>query len=312
MGTCAAASSSSSRLPRRLVFAPSAYIFLAFHGSPRRTTARPPIALARTHRAVDLSGEILLLWMSCSARVVQRLMAEIDTRPLESVQAAVTAHFEPSTDQHRLSPDINVCRHSISMEEEIVILSKELATCKLQLEVKEIENKQAILKIEALQKAVQELSERYDVACLDARRRISQLEAENAAIAARQSAAAEECRDLRAELAAVRGELDAARASIGLAVREVELTEARAVAERESTREALARILQLNETVVSSAVAAVRAEEERSVFFQEVTMELFNSDKNLEVITDQEAGGGDGDHGEGVAREDGGDRVPEV
>ncbi|KAL6648587.1 hypothetical protein ACP70R_012811 [Stipagrostis hirtigluma subsp. patula] len=213
------------------------------------------------------------------SRYVQRLMAEIDTRPLESAQAAVTTHFEPSTDQHRLRPDIN--------EEEIVILSKELATCKLQLEVKENENKQAIIKIEALQKAVQELSERYDVACLDARRRISQLEAENAAIAARQSAAAEECRDLRAELAAVHGELEAARASIGLAVREVELTEARAVAERENTREALARILQLNETVLSSAVAAVRAEEERSVFFQEVTMELFNSDKNLEVIRRQ-------------------------
>jgi hypothetical protein len=69
---------------------------------------------------------------------------------------------------------------------------------------------------------------------------------------------------------------------------EVEAMETRAVTERGSTKEALTQILLLNEAVLSSAVAAIRAEEEgSSVFFQVVTCELFNSDKNLEVIRRQ-------------------------
>ncbi|KAL6867623.1 hypothetical protein ACP4OV_015647 [Aristida adscensionis] len=202
-------------------------------------------------------------------------MAEIDTRPLESVQATVI----------RFSPDSNTQQQ----EEEIVSLTTELATCKLQLEAKETEHKNAMLRIEALQKAMQELSERHDAACLDAGGRIAHLEAESAAAASRQAAAAAECRALREELAGVRAQLADARASIAYALGEVEAMEARAIMERESTREALARILQLNETVLSSAVAAVKVEEERSVFFQEVTLELFNSDKNLEVIRRQVA-----------------------
>ncbi|XP_062213539.1 uncharacterized protein LOC133914452 [Phragmites australis] len=206
-------------------------------------------------------------------------MAEIDTRQLESVQAGV-ALFDPISDQlNRFSPDRN--------EEEIVIITKELATCKLQLEVKESESKQAILKYEALQKAMQELSDKYDRASLDAYIRITQLEADNSTIRSQQSEMEEECKTLRDELATVKGELDAAKASIAFLLREVELMETRTIMERESTKEALARILQLNDTVLSSAVVAIRAEEERSVFFQEVTLEFFNSDKNLEVIRRQ-------------------------
>lgn len=57
--------------------------------------------------------------------------------------------------------------------------------------------------------------------------------------------------------------------------------------EREGTKDVLARILLLNETVLSSAVAAIRAEEERSVFFQEATLQFFDSDRNLEVARRQ-------------------------
>ncbi|KAK3148028.1 hypothetical protein QOZ80_3BG0289730 [Eleusine coracana subsp. coracana] len=190
-------------------------------------------------------------------------MAEIDTRPLDSVREAVTL-FEPRSDRlSRFSPDRN------EQEEEVDILAKELATCKLQLEVKENETKQAILKVEALQKAMQELS------------------AENGTIRIRQSEAGDECKALRAELTVVKGELAAANASIAFALREVEMMETKAIMERNSTKDALMRILQLNESVLSSAVAAIRAEEERSVFFQEVTREFFDSDRNLEVIRRQ-------------------------
>ncbi|KAJ1298240.1 hypothetical protein BS78_01G438700 [Paspalum vaginatum] len=199
-------------------------------------------------------------------------MAEIDTRPLESVQAAVSI-FDRGSDQSRLSlsPDRN--------EEEIVTITKELASCKLQLEARESQHKQDTLKVEALQKAVQELADQYEKDCMDAHLRIAQLEEENTRIMSRQAETDGECRALRDELAAVRGELDAAKASIAFVLREVEAMEMRAILERESTKDALSRILQLNETVLSSAVAAIKAEEERSVFFQEATLEFLGSER---------------------------------
>jgi len=172
-------------------------------------------------------------------------------------------------------------------EDQIAILTKELATCKLQLEVRENLHKQATMQVEALQKAVQELSGQYEKDCMDAHLRIAQLEAENISIMSQQSATDGECEALRGELAAVRADLDAARASVAFVLREVEAMETRAILEREGTKDALARILQLNEAVLSSAVAAIRAEEERSVFFQESTLQLLDSDRNLEVVRRQ-------------------------
>jgi hypothetical protein len=173
-------------------------------------------------------------------------------------------------------------------EDQIAILSKELATCKLQLEVRENQQKQATMQIEALQKAVQELSDQYEKDCMDAHLRIAQLEAENTGIMSRQAEADGEREALRGELAAVRADLDAARASVAFVLREVEAVETRAILEREGTKDALARILQLNEAVLSSAVAAIRAEEERSVFFQEAMLRFFDSDgSNLEVVRRQ-------------------------
>lgn len=207
-------------------------------------------------------------------------MAEIDTRPLESVQAALNL-FEQRSDHSRFSsPDRN--------GQEIDVVTKELATCKLQLEAKESENKQAHMKLEALRKAMQELSEKYDRACLDAHRRISELETDNVAIISRQSRAAAECEALRDELAAAVGELDAVRRANAYVLGEVESMETRRILERESARDGLMRVLELNEAVLESAVAAIRAEEERSVYFQEVTLELFGSDRNLEATRRQQ------------------------
>ncbi|KAI4963214.1 hypothetical protein ZWY2020_016974 [Hordeum vulgare] len=174
------------------------------------------------------------------------------------------------------SPDRN--------EQEIDVVAKELATCKLQLEAKESENKQANMKLEALRKTMQDLSEKYDQACLDAHRRITELEADNVAITTRQSQAAAECEALRDELDVAVGELDAVRRANAYVLGEVESMETRRILERESARDGLMRVLELNEAVLDSAVAAIKAEEERSVYFQEVTLQMFSSDKNLEAI----------------------------
>uniref|UniRef100_M8BBT4 Uncharacterized protein n=1 Tax=Aegilops tauschii TaxID=37682 RepID=M8BBT4_AEGTA len=206
-------------------------------------------------------------------------MAEIDTRPLESVQSALNL-FEQRSDHSRFSsPDRN--------GQEIDVVTKELATCKLQLEAKESENKQAHMKLEALRKSMQELSEKYDRACLDAHRRITELEADNVAITTRQSQAAAECEALRDELDVAVDELDAVKRANAYVLGEVESMETRRILERESARDGLMRVLELNEAVLESAVAAIRAEEERSVYFQEVTLELFSSDKNLKTIRRQ-------------------------
>ncbi|XP_052150151.1 uncharacterized protein LOC127768583 [Oryza glaberrima] len=187
-------------------------------------------------------------------------MAEIDTRPLGSVRAALT-HFQQRADHHsRFSPDRNL--------QEIEILTKELASCRMQLEVKENEKIQANLKLESLQNAMQESSD-------------------NRMIARQQSEASEECKALRDELTVVRGELDAVRSSNSFLLREIELMETRMILEKESIRDSLNHVLQINESVLSSAVAAIRAEEERSVFFQEITLEFLSSDKNREVIDRQ-------------------------
>ncbi|XP_044360198.1 uncharacterized protein [Triticum aestivum] len=206
-------------------------------------------------------------------------MAEIDTRPLESVQSALNL-FEQRSDHSRFSsPDRN--------GQEIDVVTKELATCKLQLEAKESESKQANMKLEAMRKSMQELSEKYDRACLDAHRRITELEADNVAITTRQSQAAAECEALRDELDVAVGELHAVRRANAYVLGEVESMETRRILERESARDGLMRVLELNEAVLESAVAAIRAEEERSVYFQEVTLELFSSDKNLKTIRKQ-------------------------
>uniref|UniRef100_A0A0E0CX13 Uncharacterized protein n=1 Tax=Oryza meridionalis TaxID=40149 RepID=A0A0E0CX13_9ORYZ len=187
-------------------------------------------------------------------------MAEIDTRPLGSVRAALI-HFQQRADHHsRFSPDRNL--------QEIENLTRELASCRMQLEVKENEKIQANLKLESLQNAMQESSD-------------------NRMIARQQSEASEECKALRDELTVVRGELDAVRSSNSFLLREIELMETRMILEKESIRDSLNHVLQINESVLSSAVAAIRAEEERSVFFQEITLEFLSSDKNREVIDRQ-------------------------
>ncbi|CAM0871887.1 unnamed protein product [Alopecurus aequalis] len=192
-------------------------------------------------------------------------MAEIDTRPLESVQAALNL-FEQRSDHSRFSsPD--------RIEQEVDVLAKELATCRLQLEVKENENKQANLRLEALNKAMQKQSEKYDD-------RIAELETDVVLITSRQSQTASECD-------ALRDELDAMKRANAYVLGEVESMETRRILERESARDGLMRVLELNEAVLESAVAAMRAEEERSVFFQEVTLELFSSGRNAEAVRRQ-------------------------
>uniref|UniRef100_J3LLA4 Uncharacterized protein n=1 Tax=Oryza brachyantha TaxID=4533 RepID=J3LLA4_ORYBR len=199
-------------------------------------------------------------------------MAEIDTRPLESVSS--------SSYLCNAAVANNSSTHCLIQLQEIENLTKELARCRLQLEVKENEKMQANLKLETLRNVMQELSGEYE-------NRIAHLEADERMIARQQPEASEECRALRDELTVVKDELDAVKSSNALLLREIELMETTMVLERENTKDALSHILRLNEYVLASAVAAIRAEEERSVFFQEIALELFNSDKNREVIERQ-------------------------
>jgi hypothetical protein len=115
---------------------------------------------------------------------------------------------------------------------------------------------------------MQELSEKYDRACLDSCAHISHLKAENGMVRRQHAEKANECKALRDELAVVRGELHSTKALvIVIMLTEVEAMEKRAGMERGSTKEALMQILLLNEIVLSFVVMMIGAEEERSMFF---------------------------------------------
>ncbi|XP_073290621.1 uncharacterized protein [Primulina huaijiensis] len=82
-------------------------------------------------------------------------MGEIDTKPIESVQSAVS-FFDHSNEQRQISPKREEKESQI--DNELDILAKELANVKVQLEVKDSTYKQTLLKLDHHQKMSDELS----------------------------------------------------------------------------------------------------------------------------------------------------------
>ncbi|XP_073059216.1 uncharacterized protein [Primulina eburnea] len=82
-------------------------------------------------------------------------MGEIDTKPIESVQSAVS-FFDHSNEMRQISPKREEKESQI--DNELEILAKELANVKVQLEVKDSTYKQTLLKLDHHQKMSDELS----------------------------------------------------------------------------------------------------------------------------------------------------------
>ncbi|KAK1306106.1 hypothetical protein QJS10_CPA10g02049 [Acorus calamus] len=218
-------------------------------------------------------------------------MGEIDTKPIESVQAALSL-FGGKYDQrtYRLANS-----EETEKEKELDILQKDLANYKVQCEIKESAHKQALLELDVCHKTIEDISSqlifaevdrgRYIVECREAHTRIAQLEAENKEISGQLSGSKDddhmllvfdELKSNKSELFQLKAEVGAAKELNVALTGEAELTKFAAQMEEKNTEELLKHISELNDAVLSSKLEAIESEK-KSSFFMEMESEIKNA-----------------------------------
>ncbi|CAL9115954.1 unnamed protein product [Musa textilis] len=222
---------------------------------------------------------------------LEKRMGEVDTKPFESVKTALS-FFEQKAGQNR-------CASSGNMEEQeekdLCLLLKELASCKVQLEINKSVNKQANLELEVYHKTVNDLSiqlensvaeiDRYREKCQQAETKIAKLESENKVIAQSLVGSSEhqpellgivdELKALQDEEEHVMGsEVTASGRLQTMAERRAELMGLAIFLESEQRKKLLMLISALNEVLFSSTLAAIEADKERSASFVRMEAEL--------------------------------------
>ncbi|CAL9116957.1 unnamed protein product [Musa acuminata var. zebrina] len=221
---------------------------------------------------------------------LEKRMGEIDTKPFESVKTALS-FFEQKAGQNR-------CASSGNMEEQeendLCLLLKELANCKVQLEINKSANKQANLELEVYHKTVDDLSiqlensvaeiDRYREKCQQAETKIAKLESENKVIAQSLLGSSEhesellgivdELKALQEEEHAMGSEVTASGRLHTMAERRAELMGQAIFLESDQRKKLLLHISALNEALFSSTLAAIEADKERSASFFRMEAEL--------------------------------------
>ncbi|CAL9186953.1 unnamed protein product [Musa hybrid cultivar] len=221
---------------------------------------------------------------------LEKRMGEIDTKPFESVKTALS-FFEQKAGQNR-------CASSGNMEEQeekdLCLLLKELANCKVQLEINKSANKQANLEVEVYHKTVDDLSiqlensvaeiDRYREKCQQAETKIAKLESENKVIAQSLLGSSEhesellgivdELKALQEEEHAMGSEVTASGRLHTMAERRAELMGQAIFLESDQRKKLLLHISALNEALFSSTLAAIEADKERSASFFRMEAEL--------------------------------------
>ncbi|XP_072981354.1 uncharacterized protein [Typha angustifolia] len=206
-------------------------------------------------------------------------MAEIDTKPFESVQASLSL-FEQKTDQNKCSSSSK----AEVKEKKLDILLKELADCKLQLQVKESSEMQAIIELEVYRNTIEELStqlknaaaerDKYAAEYFEAQHYKAKLEYGRQILESENQkdylCIVDECKTLKEELILMKTELAAAKESNYTALKQVGSMKR----EKKKTKELVIYISELNEAILSSSLKAIEAEEKRSAFFQGMEAEL--------------------------------------
>ncbi|XP_072983381.1 uncharacterized protein [Typha latifolia] len=206
-------------------------------------------------------------------------MAEIDTKPFESVQASLSL-FEQKTGQNKCS---SFSKAEVK-EKKLDILLKELADCKLQLQVKESSEMQAIIELEVYRNTIEELStqlknaaaerDKYAAEYLEAQHYKAKLEYDRQILESESQkdylCIVDECKTLKEELILMKTELTAAKESNYTALKQVGSMKR----EKKKTKELVIYISELNEAILSSSLKAIEAEEKRSAFFQGMEAEL--------------------------------------
>eukprot|EP00268_Persea_americana_P066753 TRINITY_DN9127_c0_g1_i1.p1 TRINITY_DN9127_c0_g1~~TRINITY_DN9127_c0_g1_i1.p1 ORF type:complete len:574 (+),score=196.26 TRINITY_DN9127_c0_g1_i1:213-1934(+) len=203
-------------------------------------------------------------------------MGEIDTKPLESVKAQLSMFGQKSERRKFRSAG---CGDEEDRELDFVL--KELASYKVQLEIQESANMQALLKLEGCQKTIEELSAQVKKSEADRDKYIKEfekaknhkdiLETENKEITTplldskkAQELVFSSVNDLKATQGLLKEQLSAAEESEQAALNQFMLMETAVDIEKRKAEELLKHVSELNETILLSKLAATEAEKEKA------------------------------------------------
>uniref|UniRef100_A0A7N0UFH1 Uncharacterized protein n=1 Tax=Kalanchoe fedtschenkoi TaxID=63787 RepID=A0A7N0UFH1_KALFE len=232
-------------------------------------------------------------------------MGEIDTKPIESVQAAL-CYFGEKNEQRKLrSPTIHV---DVDSHKDLDELRKELANYKVQLEAKRSEHMQSQLNLEHYQETVRELSAKLDDceaerdACMsrltESGSLVEKLEIEMKQMADQLSEALRvkeqlshvysELKAAQTELISMAAEFASERESKVEALTRVKLMEGDALTEKERTRELLERVSELDEASRLAKLAAAETEVRSAALLTEKDDEIQSAkSQQLEAMRSQ-------------------------
>ncbi|XP_059643336.1 protein WEAK CHLOROPLAST MOVEMENT UNDER BLUE LIGHT 1-like [Cornus florida] len=246
-------------------------------------------------------------------------MGEIDTKSIESVQAALSFFGEKNDPTKNLSTGSN----EMEKERELEVLLKDLAINKVQLEAKDTAYKQALLQLDHYQTASDEFftllknskfeKDIYINECRVARMKKDELEFKMGEMASQLSETLkvrEQLSNVISELRATQGELLNVETELATAIElkleammQTELMETELDTEKLKMEELLRHVSELNETILHLKMAATEAEEEKCRVLSEKEAELEyttasvvdaqkqleNMRKQLEVMHDLES-----------------------
>ncbi|KAK4437018.1 hypothetical protein Salat_0035700 [Sesamum alatum] len=232
-------------------------------------------------------------------------MGEIDTKPIESVQTALS-FFGHRNDQRKTSSPTKDDQE-VEKEREVESLEKELANLKLQLEAKDSAYKQALLKLDHHHKTADELSillrnsdsqkDYYIGECREANARLNELESALDQLARQLS----ESGKVKEQLSHVTNELESTRGRLLNMENELvvlqqakldSLTQAQAMErtlseERLKREELLRQASEMKETIVHLKVKADEAERENADVLSAKDAELESLAKAVSDMKEQ-------------------------
>ncbi|KAK8686208.1 hypothetical protein V6N13_125235 [Hibiscus sabdariffa] len=221
-------------------------------------------------------------------------MGEIDTKPIEPVQVAISLFGEKSNHlMHRSSGSDS----GVEKEEGVEGLEKGLANYRLQMEAKDSAYMEVLRQLEHYKKTTQELSvllknseverDRYIQECNEVKDRVNELESKMKVMADKLSESAKireqlscvllELKITQADLLSMESQLAAAKDLELKAITQAEMMETSAKMEKERSEELLGRIAELHNAAHISKLAATEAENEkcRIVSEKDAEMEAF-------------------------------------
>ncbi|XP_050376807.1 protein WEAK CHLOROPLAST MOVEMENT UNDER BLUE LIGHT-like 3 [Argentina anserina] len=219
-------------------------------------------------------------------------MGEIDTKPIESVQAALSL-FEDKADHRKPGPTGTTDKES-EKEREIEGILKNLANYKVQLEAKDATYMQALLKLQHHQYTADELStllqsiqierDEYLRECKEVSTHVDELESkvkemadqllETAKLREQLMHVSSELKATQAELFSVETDLARARDSELKALTQVKLMETSFNMEKERMEELVRHVAGLNDTIFMLKDTAIEAENEKWTMLSEKDAEI--------------------------------------